>query len=110
MTASLSTSVRKMKSTDGQTRRNYNHQRQLLAAAVQTVVGGPHTRCRPGRQRGREALPPEQDGYICHVSAILDVLCQQNHLSLAKEQKRRKDAGNKKAKYTSYDWQIGTQT
>jgi len=41
---------------------------------VQTVVGGPHTRCRRGRQHGQEAPPPEKDVYICHVGAILDML------------------------------------
>jgi len=78
-------SVRMMKLTDGQTRLHYigtinddngcsTTAAGSAAAAVQTVVGGPHTRRRRGRQRGREAPPPEKYVYICHVSAILDVL------------------------------------
>jgi len=69
------------------------------AAAVQTVVGGPHTRCRRGRQRGREASPLEKDVCVCHVSAILDVLSTEPPVCLANEQKRRSEIRRLRSTY-----------
>jgi len=84
--------------------------RRRLAAAVQTVVGGPHTHRRRGRQRGREAPRAEKDVYICHVGAILDMLCRQNRLSVSRMSKNVEGRSKQKLKYVGYDRHIGTQT
>ena len=73
------------------------------AAAVQTAMGGPHTRRRRGRQRGREAPPSEKDVCVCHIGAILDVLSTEPPVCFANDSKQ-------KVKYVGYDRHIGTQT
>ena len=80
---------------------NRDHQRRQWhdgSLAVQTIISGPHTRHRQGRQvddAGEKHCHWQRSVYICHIGAIL-LCCQQVRPSLVTERKMSKNAGNNK--------------